>query len=253
MRPWTPAERKKKERQSVLPIISFLNYDESCYDWSSEKPDCRLTTPDGTIGIEVVRCYNDGNKVLQMRALVERACQMCKIQLERQGFSNKFISVHFSDYLLRTPPEVKTHIFYKAVIEEIERHLNYDHYLNFPEYITKREEYLRLNSSGIFNYQYVESISEEDKHLGTLEVDQINIYFTPHIEISAIQKCINKKNLKLKAYRNNPFNKIINDYWLFIVIEWESFTDLGELPPLRFNTDYSHIYICDSEKVKCLK
>lgn len=188
-----------------------------------------------------------------MHRLFDIACQKCEYYLSLKRVSNMYISVYFYDSWQRTPPDLKTHEFIDAVIKEIERHLEYDKYLGFPEYLTNIEEYKRLNQLGAFNYRYVESVSVLENHIGVLEVCPVTMYFVPDIEPSAVQKCIDKKNQKLNQYRAHPNNRDIKEYWLFIAIEWESFTDLGNLPNLEFSSDYRHIYICDHDIARCLK
>lgn len=224
--------KKEKERKSVSPIIDYLNLPEENLDWSSEKPDCRFTNLDGeTIGIEVVRCQNEKDDIIEMTALLTGACKECEIRLKALGVSNRFISVSFNSKIQRHKPNIKKHKLFQAIFDEICHLLREDDY---------------------YNHQYVDSINVFNNHEGLLEVDPVLLFFVPDITPDAVKECIDKKNEKLKQYLSLHENNNIIEYWLFIAIEWDSFTSLGALPAINIQTDFKHIYICDHETVKTI-
>ena len=224
-------------------------------DWDWERPDCIYHDDENhLIGIEIVSCFNKGNAVMEMRHHFETACKMCEEDLNSKGlYTSCYISVTFSGSIQRTKPKMKTDKFHKAIVEEIERHLKYDEYIESDKFLTDIEGYKRLNQMGVFDYQFVESVDVCKKTSGNLEVKPFTMEFVPNIEADAVHRSILIKENKLSDYKLLSKNSGIHEYWLFIALDWDSFTDLGNLPPNEISSGYKKIYICDYSKVQCLK
>ena len=224
-------------------------------DWDWERPDCIYHDNENHfIGIEIVNCFNDGNAVMEMRHHFETACKMCEDDLNSKGlYTSCYISVTFFGSIQRTKPKMKTDKFHKAIVEEIERHLKYDEYIETDKFLTDIEGYKKLNQMGAFDYQFVESVEVSKKQFGELEIHPFTMEFVPSIEADAVRKSISVKEHKLLEYRQLYKNSGIHEYWLFIALNWDSFTDLGDLQPIDISSEYKKIFICDYSNVKCLK
>ena len=245
--------KKKKERISVKPILEFLNLQDEQCDWTGDKPDCRYTDEEGqVIGIEVARCTNDNDDVRQMNSLINQACSVCKNKLREEGRDNVLVEVHPFSSILRTRPKILKSDFYQCISEEIIRHIKNDEYIQTNKFLDDPEGYKSLVNSGHLDYKYIEDVQVVNG-MPELDVVPVLAYLVPDISAEAVSRCIADKNKKLKKYRSLPENNHIKDYWLFIAVDWDSYTDLGQLPPIRVENDYSKIYICDYIKVVQIK
>lgn len=245
--------KKKRERKDVEAILSVLGIADDQCDWSGEAPDCRYRTSEGNlIGIEVVRCSDPSNDARQMSNLLNKACDFCSKELEKQGWRDKIIWVSFYGDCQWHKPKLKTHKLYQCITEEVKRHLKYDDYLEGNRFLTDIEGYRRLNSQGVFDFKYVESVSVNDTP-GYFDVATILSHFVPDVDPDFVKACITMKNEKLKIYRNIPTNRDIKEYWLFISIDFYSYMSLVELPSFSEGNSYDRIYICEGNDVQRLK
>lgn len=242
--------KKKDEAESVSLLFSSLHIDSNACDWTSERPDCKYTTPSGkVIGIEIVRCINQDDEVLRMQNDLYKACKFCEKDLRKSGFGNMIIWVVFRYSLHRS--SAKDPDFCNIISKEIARHLIYDNYPRNKD--ADKELYKKLKKEGAFNYKYVESISIITRRNDQLDIEPVLMYSLPIITEASVTQCIRAKNEKLKDYSKLPCNSNISEFWLAIAIPWNAFTQIGNLPEFSVDSEYAHIFITDPYEYKQLK
>ena len=162
---------------------------------------------------------------------------------------NMIILVTFRYSLYRS--KIKDLDFHETISKEIALHLKYDNHNR--NYCQDKDLYKRLKREGAFNYKYVESISIVTHSNKSLDIVPIFMYALPEITEESVSHCIKLKNEKLKVYSELPSNTDVSEFWLTIVIPWNAYTQIGNLPSFNIDSDYTHIYITDPYEYKQLK
>jgi len=229
--------KRKDELRMVAPLLEELGYKPNlnmCGERLNVRPDIFLPSIDNRrIGIEVTEYVTKKRKKAE-KSLYRVFKKYEKIFYAKQNNRHGFITVEIKED--KDPYELNYREIESQLFKELDSFL-------FPNNCFVNYMYLK---NAIFHELSNASLTKV--HLGA------ECYFADTINEPLLIERIKDKELKLKAYRQIPDNRTIEEYWLAI---YASFIEHPENRyyklPDNFETQYSRIYLIDDAYCKQIK
>lgn len=255
--------KKKQERAVIAPLAKLLQLDVEDFI-PDESPDFWFVYQGKRIGLEVVSCrpsaVHDGGRcnIQRIEDYIHNATTKYEQILRERKEQFAMATVTFYDDVFFMP-DLRKKEFVDAVIEEMDRHLINDPFLErYYREITDeayQAEYNRKASAGEFDYKFVEELDIYGDCIdGGPYVSYLNIAFSHTIEETFVNYFITKKEQKRQEYLTNEKNKVIVEYWLVIDVPVDERRYFDNYCPQSIaNNGYSRIYLTQYNDIKQIK
>jgi len=226
------------EFAAIEPILEELGI---CRDnvISSDCPDIIIKYKDNRkIGIEVIACVplaiqSNGNiNSIENENRLYNIVNDYQERIKRSS-SNKILSVMFVIDVLRSISKEELRGIDKIVIEEIDAKLR-----------GERRKYNYIECAELLDVNCNEKMSSIN----------IDACFVEPIDEDCVRYCIDKKEIKLRQYKDDPKNADINEYWLVIHFMYARKWRIDKLEMKEpVTTGYSRVYLTQYSEINRVK
>lgn len=105
---------------------------------------------------------------------------------------------------------------------------------------------IKTDDCGVVDYDLI-------KESSIVELMPIRTGYYSTLDDKFVRSCIKRKEERLLQYKAMPENREISEYWLFIRVATNSFSDLEDFQVGKYSSCYGRIYITDGGRVLQLK